>query len=111
MNLRRLPGMMTSSHSSDFILLYRPLRLCLAQELKGNIRVFCRVRPLMIDEAEGNDLPTVQYPSSTELQGRGIELVQSAGNKLRQGSREYFLSRSLESSVSGDQFRLAQFQY
>lgn len=33
----------------------------------------------MIEEEDGNDSPTVQYPSSTELQGRGIELVQSAG--------------------------------
>jgi len=33
----------------------------------------------MIEEEDGNELPTVQYPSSTELQGRGIELLQSAG--------------------------------
>ncbi|BFI43342.1 kinesin family member C1 [Marchantia polymorpha subsp. ruderalis] len=51
-------------------------------ELKGNVRVFCRVRPLMPDEDDnGGTEPIVQYPNSTELMGRGIELVQSQGQK------------------------------
>jgi len=33
----------------------------------------------MIEEEDGNESPTVQYPSSTELQGRAIELLQSSG--------------------------------
>ncbi|XP_027338935.1 kinesin-like protein KIN-14C [Abrus precatorius] len=45
-------------------------------ELKGNIRVFCRVRPLLPDDGPGTDM-VVSYPSSTEALGRGIELVQS----------------------------------
>ncbi|KAL2609961.1 hypothetical protein R1flu_028534 [Riccia fluitans] len=51
-------------------------------ELKGNVRVFCRVRPIMPDEDEivGTE-PLVQYPTSTELMGRGIELVQGQGQK------------------------------
>ncbi|KAI4299239.1 hypothetical protein L6164_032716 [Bauhinia variegata] len=45
-------------------------------ELKGNIRVFCRVRPLLPDDGIGTDM-AVSYPTSTEALGRGIELVQS----------------------------------
>eukprot|EP00250_Pteridium_aquilinum_P010308 c19286_g1_i1 orf=318-2759(+) len=52
-------------------------------ELKGNIRVFCRVRPLLPDDEGYNaEEPSVlQYPNSTELLGRGIELVQAQGQK------------------------------
>ncbi|ESW20290.1 hypothetical protein PHAVU_006G196400 [Phaseolus vulgaris] len=45
-------------------------------ELKGNIRVFCRVRPLLPDDGPGTDM-VLSYPMSTEALGRGIELVQS----------------------------------
>ncbi|KAL1365005.1 kinesin-like protein KIN-14C isoform X2 [Arachis hypogaea] len=45
-------------------------------ELKGNIRVFCRVRPLLPDDGTGTDM-VVSYPTSTESLGRGIELVQN----------------------------------
>lgn len=48
-------------------------------ELKGNIRVFCRVRPAIpdseIDDVEG---PIVSYPTSTEALGRGIDLMHHA---------------------------------
>ncbi|GLJ38863.1 hypothetical protein SUGI_0792160 [Cryptomeria japonica] len=51
-------------------------------ELKGNIRVFCRVRPIMPeDECTGSDSLVVQYPASAELIGRGIDLIQSPGQK------------------------------
>ncbi|XP_058072886.1 kinesin-like protein KIN-14D [Magnolia sinica] len=47
-------------------------------ELKGNIRVFCRVRPLLPDDDGcGTEAQVVSYPTSTELLGRGIELMQS----------------------------------
>ena len=46
------------------------------QELKGNIKVFCRVRPLLPDDGPGAE-PTVSYHTSVELAGRGIELIQS----------------------------------
>ncbi|KAL6647238.1 hypothetical protein ACP70R_014675 [Stipagrostis hirtigluma subsp. patula] len=42
-------------------------------ELKGNIRVFCRVRPLL-----SNELGAVTYPKSGENVGRGIELMHNA---------------------------------
>lgn len=48
----------------------------LLQELKGNIRVFCRVRPLLPDDSHGAD-PAVAFPTSGELVGRGIDLIQS----------------------------------
>ncbi|XP_028786543.1 kinesin-like protein KIN-14C [Neltuma alba] len=45
-------------------------------ELKGNIRVFCRVRPLLPEDGVGTNM-VVSYPASTEALGRGIELVQN----------------------------------
>ncbi|KAI9112450.1 hypothetical protein K1719_016647 [Acacia pycnantha] len=45
-------------------------------ELKGNIRVFCRVRPMLPEDGVGTDM-VVSYPTSTEALGRGIDLVQS----------------------------------
>ncbi|OIV91606.1 hypothetical protein TanjilG_09018 [Lupinus angustifolius] len=45
-------------------------------ELKGNIRVFCRVRPLLPDDATGMDM-VVSYPTSTEAHGQSIDLIQS----------------------------------
>ncbi|GBG59903.1 hypothetical protein CBR_g66708 [Chara braunii] len=50
------------------------------QELKGNIRVFCRVRPLLPEE-EDSDLPVIQYPMSVELLGRGVELHAEKGQQ------------------------------
>ncbi|KAL9232380.1 hypothetical protein vseg_007499 [Gypsophila vaccaria] len=44
-------------------------------ELKGNIRVFCRVRPLLPDE--GSETKTIAFPTSTEAMGRGVELLQN----------------------------------
>ncbi|XP_045826070.1 kinesin-like protein KIN-14C isoform X1 [Trifolium pratense] len=49
-------------------------------ELKGNIRVFCRVRPLLREDRSETDM-AVSYPTSMEMLGRGIELVQNAGQK------------------------------
>ncbi|KAJ4980406.1 hypothetical protein NE237_031243 [Protea cynaroides] len=46
-------------------------------ELKGNIRVFCRVRPLLPDDGAGSEMTAISYPTSTEALGRGIDIVQS----------------------------------
>ncbi|PON64977.1 Kinesin-like protein [Parasponia andersonii] len=46
-------------------------------ELKGNIRVFCRVRPLLPDDGAGTENAVISYPTSTEALGRGIDLSQS----------------------------------
>ncbi|KAM0028982.1 putative minus-end-directed kinesin ATPase [Helianthus debilis subsp. tardiflorus] len=45
-------------------------------ELKGNIRVFCRVRPLLLDDAAEDEPKAVSFPTTTENLGRGIELLQ-----------------------------------
>ncbi|XP_057862284.1 kinesin-like protein KIN-14C [Cryptomeria japonica] len=50
-------------------------------ELKGNIRVFCRVRPLLPDDECTSESLVVAYPTSTELLGRGIDLIQNPGQK------------------------------
>ncbi|XP_041023436.1 kinesin-like protein KIN-14C [Juglans microcarpa x Juglans regia] len=46
-------------------------------ELKGNIRVFCRVRPLLPDDGVETEATLISYPTSTEALGRGIDLMQS----------------------------------
>lgn len=45
------------------------------------MRVFCRVRPLLAEDESSTveEQPILQYPTSAELLGRGIELVQSQG--------------------------------
>ncbi|KAG1365370.1 kinesin-like protein KIN-14H [Cocos nucifera] len=51
-------------------------------ELKGNIRVFCRVRPVLSDsDCSGTEGPVVSYPTSVEYLGRGIDLMHNAVQK------------------------------
>ncbi|CAL9055497.1 unnamed protein product [Musa banksii] len=48
-------------------------------ELTGNIRVFYRVRPLLLDtDSGGTDEDVVSYPTSLEYLGRGIDLTHNA---------------------------------
>ncbi|XP_020269120.1 kinesin-like protein KIN-14H [Asparagus officinalis] len=44
-------------------------------ELKGNIRVFCRVRPVHDSDCNEVDGAIVSYPTSFEFLGRGIDLM------------------------------------
>ncbi|XWS09869.1 hypothetical protein CRYUN_Cryun39dG0026600 [Craigia yunnanensis] len=46
-------------------------------ELKGNIRVFCRVRPQLPDDSSSNQGKVVSYPTSMEYLGRGIDMTQN----------------------------------
>ncbi|GLT72530.1 hypothetical protein SLA2020_444570 [Shorea laevis] len=46
-------------------------------ELKGNIRVFCRVRPFLSDDISSNQWKFLSYPSSVESLGRAIDLTQN----------------------------------
>ncbi|KAL9297848.1 hypothetical protein ACSQ67_023744 [Phaseolus vulgaris] len=46
-------------------------------ELKGNIRVFCRVRPLLADESCSAEGKIFSYPTSMETSGRAIDLAQN----------------------------------
>ena len=51
--------------------IYLPIfKVISLQELKGNIRVFCRVRPLLPNESGA-----ISYPKNGENIGRGIELM------------------------------------
>lgn len=45
------------------------------QELKGNIRVFCRVRPLLSDDGVETENKVVSFPTAMETLGRGIDLT------------------------------------
>ncbi|KVI01046.1 Kinesin, motor domain-containing protein [Cynara cardunculus var. scolymus] len=45
-------------------------------EPKGNIRVFCRVRPLLLEDGPGAEA-TISYAISIESVGRGIDLIQN----------------------------------
>ncbi|KAJ6842405.1 kinesin-like protein KIN-14N [Iris pallida] len=48
-------------------------------ELKGNIRVFCRVRPsLSGSDCNSRECVVVSFPTSMELRGRGIELMHNS---------------------------------
>ncbi|CAL9185519.1 unnamed protein product [Musa hybrid cultivar] len=47
-------------------------------ELTGNIRVFCRVHPLLLDTDSGGTDEDVSYPTSLEYLGRGIDLTHNA---------------------------------
>ncbi|KAL6202289.1 hypothetical protein ACLB2K_025997 [Fragaria x ananassa] len=44
-------------------------------ELKGNIRVFCRVRPFLAED--DTEVKIIYYPTSMDALGRGIELAQN----------------------------------
>ncbi|KAI7995466.1 Sucrose nonfermenting 4-like protein, partial [Camellia lanceoleosa] len=46
-------------------------------ELKGNIRVFCRVRPLLPDDGARTEMPVVSYPVSMESQDHYFAEVSS----------------------------------
>ncbi|GAA0157254.1 microtubule binding motor protein [Lithospermum erythrorhizon] len=46
-------------------------------ELKGNIRVFCRVRPFLFDEVVSTETKVVSFPTSPDTIGRGIDLTQN----------------------------------
>jgi kinesin family protein C1 len=49
------------------------------QELKGNIRVFCRVRPALSHEsADRNNLAEIKFPDATS-EGREIECIEGKG--------------------------------
>ncbi|XP_066346019.1 kinesin-like protein KIN-14H [Miscanthus floridulus] len=50
-------------------------------ELKGNIRVFCRVRPLLRFDGNGLEGASISFPTSVESTGRGIDLI-NQGQKL-----------------------------
>ncbi|KAJ1813094.1 kinesin-like nuclear fusion protein [Coemansia sp. RSA 2598] len=58
------------------------------QELKGNIRVFCRVRPLLNEEKSSDISLPIQLPESEEQ--NEIELTQSSENALGKSTSRVF---------------------
>ncbi|KAK3141431.1 hypothetical protein QOZ80_4BG0333810 [Eleusine coracana subsp. coracana] len=51
-------------------------------ELKGNIRVFCRVRPLLFHgDSNSVEEASISYPTSVEYAGRSLDLI-NQGQKL-----------------------------
>lgn len=75
-------------------------------ELKGNIRVFCRVRPLLPDESS-SETKVISYPTSMEALGRGIDLVQN-GQKYPFTFDKVFMPDSLQEDVFVEISQLVQ---
>ncbi|XP_062170285.1 kinesin-like protein KIN-14N [Alnus glutinosa] len=77
-------------------------------ELKGNIRVFCRVRPLLPDDGgismEGK---VFSYPTSIETLGRGIDVVQS-GQKHAFTFDQVFMPEATQDDVFVEISQLVQ---
>uniref|UniRef100_A0A7N0TZ82 Kinesin-like protein n=1 Tax=Kalanchoe fedtschenkoi TaxID=63787 RepID=A0A7N0TZ82_KALFE len=49
-------------------------------ELKGNIRVFCRVRPLLPEDDASMEAKAISFPTSGETAGRALDLAQNGQN-------------------------------
>ncbi|CAN1812012.1 Kinesin-like protein KIN-14N [Linum perenne] len=77
-------------------------------ELKGNIRVFCRVRPSLHDDILGNEKKIVTYPTSLEALGRGIDLNQNAGQKYSFSFDQVFTPESSQEDVFEEISQLVQ---
>ncbi|KAL9366349.1 hypothetical protein Peur_037548 [Populus x canadensis] len=76
-------------------------------ELKGNIRVFCRVRPLLPEDSPGADGKDVSYPTTTESLGRGIDLTQN-GQKYSFTFDKVFMPDSTQEDVFVEISQLVQ---
>ncbi|KNA13725.1 hypothetical protein SOVF_113380 [Spinacia oleracea] len=76
-------------------------------ELKGNIRVFCRVRPLLPEDGCASDLPFITYPTSDEGQEQGIDLVQS-GQKYAFTFDKVFTQEASQNDVFSEISELVQ---
>ncbi|OIT35508.1 PREDICTED: kinesin-like protein KIN-14C [Nicotiana attenuata] len=76
-------------------------------ELKGNIRVFCRVRPLQSDDTISAAGKVISFPTSTEAQGRGIDLTQN-GQKLSFTFDKVFMPEASQEDVFVEISQLVQ---
>ncbi|KAJ9551289.1 hypothetical protein OSB04_015334 [Centaurea solstitialis] len=76
-------------------------------ELKGNIRVFCRVRPLLYDDAADTETKSVYFPTTTEALGRGVELLQN-GQKHSFTFDKVFVPESSQEDVFEEVSQLVQ---
>ncbi|XP_047068982.1 kinesin-like protein KIN-14H [Lolium rigidum] len=77
-------------------------------ELKGNIRVFCRVRPLLSDgDSKSQEEALISYPSSVENAGRGIELI-NQGQKCSFSYDKVFSHSASQDDVFVEMSQLVQ---
>ncbi|XP_059664811.1 kinesin-like protein KIN-14N isoform X2 [Cornus florida] len=76
-------------------------------ELKGNIRVFCRVRPLLPDDSAGMEAKVFSYPTTTEALGRAIDLMQN-GQKHSFTFDKVFMPDALQEDVFVEISQLVQ---
>ncbi|PWA83976.1 kinesin 3 [Artemisia annua] len=76
-------------------------------ELKGNIRVFCRVRPLLFDDGADHETKAVSFPTTTDNLGRGIELLQH-GQKHSFTFDKVFVPESSQEEVFEEVSQLVQ---
>ncbi|GFP86382.1 kinesin-3 [Phtheirospermum japonicum] len=76
-------------------------------ELKGNIRVFCRVRPFLSDDEVGADTKVVSFPTSMEALGRGIDLAHN-GQKLSFSFDKVFMPDASQEDVFVEISQLVQ---
>lgn len=76
-------------------------------ELKGNIRVFCRVRPLLPEDGCASELPVISYPISNEGHEQGIDLIQS-GQKYAFTFDKVFTQEASQTDVFSEISELVQ---
>ncbi|KAJ8422539.1 hypothetical protein Cgig2_032172 [Carnegiea gigantea] len=76
-------------------------------ELKGNIRVFCRVRPLLPDDGCAPHPPVIAYPTSNEGPEQGIDLIQS-GQRYAFTFDKVFNPEASQNDVFGEISELVQ---
>ncbi|KAL3645470.1 hypothetical protein CASFOL_010650 [Castilleja foliolosa] len=76
-------------------------------ELKGNIRVFCRVRPLLSDDEVGADTKVVSFPTAMEALGQGIDLAHN-GQKLSFTFDKVFMPEASQEDVFVEISQLVQ---
>ncbi|XP_021726252.1 kinesin-like protein KIN-14C [Chenopodium quinoa] len=76
-------------------------------ELKGNIRVFCRVRPLLPEDGCASDFPVISYPASDEGHEQGIDLTQS-GQKYAFTFDKVFTHEASQTDVFSEISELVQ---
>eukprot|EP00884_Botryococcus_braunii_P015285 jgi/Botrbrau1/243/Bobra.0022s0218.1 len=76
-------------------------------ELKGNIRVFCRVRPLSRDlpvvEAGENGQPLIQFATTGDLHGRALEMSGPIGSGQAAGKHAFVFDRVFGPASSQDE--------
>ena len=76
-------------------------------ELKGNIRVFCRVRPMM-DHDGDSTAGALRYPKSTVDDKEAIEVIGDEGVKTQFGFDKVFPERSSQLQIFNEVSSLVQ---